>query len=409
MPYIFSESPEKPKTAAKKRKSSPVAKSTEKPSKKVKEEVKEEVKKEVKKEAKEKETTPDNKSDSDKKKRRSQSEKDALPKKSSKVVKKEEENNDMETTSEVEIKAEPETKLNKVKVTAGKKSKKSQKEELADELKALAEEANEADIEMKLEPNSEEKTSETFAQYNEKRTVFPQGFWTEPTAVMPKDKTQYPDFPNIEGLSKEEADCAIIEFWKKIKEKREQGKQNAQERKRLIKSYEPKKNSKIRIPKDKSEFDEISKVLIGFPSTEGLSEEVARSVIMEYWMNQGLTRHGINYSIIPNDLGRYPGFPKTEGLPQEEVDEVVKKFWMEWQKNKTVFPKAFWEEPTALVPKDLRHHPGFPNTEGLSKEEADRAIIEYWKKEKLNKEQRKRDKKKMKNNRQREFEEKFKK
>merc|ERR1712083_208061 len=171
----------------------------------------------------------------------------------------------------------------------------------------------------------------------------------------------------------------------------------------------PKKNSKIRIPKDKSEFDEISKVLIGFPSTEGLSEEVARSVIMEYWMNQGLTRHGINYSIIPNDLGRYPGFPKTEGLPQEEVDEVVKKFWMEWQKNKTVFPKAFWEEPTALVPKDLRHHPGFPNTEGLSKEEADRAIIEYWKKEKLNKKQRKRDKKKMKNNRQREFEEKFKK
>ena len=50
-----------------------------------------------------------------------------------------------------------ETKLNKVKVTAGKKSKKSQKEELADELKALAEEANEADIEMKLEPDSEEK------------------------------------------------------------------------------------------------------------------------------------------------------------------------------------------------------------------------------------------------------------
>ena len=293
----------------------------------------------------------------------------------------------------------------KTELSAGKKSKKTQKVEL----KALAEEANEADIEMKLEPNSEEKTSETFAQYNEKRTVFPQGFWTEPTAVMPKDKTQYPDFPNIEGLSKEEADCAIIEFWKKIKEKREQGKQNAQERKRLIKSYEPKKNSKIRIPKDKSEFDEISKVLIGFPSTEGLSEEVARSVIMEYWMNQGLTRHGINYSIIPNDLGRYPGFPKTEGLPQEEVDEVVKKFWMEWQKNKTVFPKAFWEEPTALVPKDLRHHPGFPNTEGLSKEEADRAIIEYWKKEKLNKEQRKRDKKKMKNNRQREFEEKFKK
>jgi hypothetical protein len=292
----------------------------------------------------------------------------------------------------------------KTEISAGQKSKKTQKVEL----KVLAEEANEADIEMKLEPDSEEKPSETFAQYDEKRTVFPQGFWTEPTAVMPKDKTQYPDFPNIEGLSKEEADRAIIEFWKKIKEKREQGKQNAQERKCLITSYEPKRN-KVRIPKDKSEFDEISKVLIGFPNTEGLSEEVARSVILEYWMNQGLTRHGINYSIIPNDLSRYPGFPKTEGLPQEEVDEVVKIFWMEWQKNKTVFPKAFWDEPTALVPKDLRHHPGFPNIEGLPKEEADRSIIEFWKKEKLNKEQRKRDKKKMLNGRKREFEEKFKK
>ena len=292
----------------------------------------------------------------------------------------------------------------KTELSAAKKSKTTQKVEI----KALAEEANEADIEMKLEPNSEEKPSETFAQYNEKSTVFPQGFWKEPTAVIPKDKTQYPDFPNIEGLSKEEADRAIIEFWKKIKEKREQGKQNAQERKRLIKSYEPKRN-KVRIPKDKNEFEEISKVLIGFPNTEGLSEEVAHSVILEYWMNQGLTRHGINYSMIPNDLSRYPGFPKTEGLPQEEVDEAVKNFWMEWQKNKTVFPKAFWDAPTALVPKDLSHHPGFPNIVGLSKEEADHSIIEFWKKEKLNKEQRKRDNKKMKNDRKREFEEKFKK
>ena len=79
---------------------------------------------------------------------------------------------------------------------------------------------------MKLEPNSEGKPSETFAQYNEKRTEFPQGFWTEPTAVMPKDKTQYPDFPNIEGLSKEEADRSIIEFWKKEKLNKEQRKRD---------------------------------------------------------------------------------------------------------------------------------------------------------------------------------------
>jgi hypothetical protein len=46
---------------------------------------------------------------------------------------------------------------------------------------------------------------------------------------MPKDKTQYPDFPNIEGLSKEEADRSIIEFWKKFKEKKDQRKLDIKE------------------------------------------------------------------------------------------------------------------------------------------------------------------------------------
>ena len=113
----------------------------------------------------------------------------------------------------------------KTELSPAKKSKKTQKVEL----KALAEEANEADIEMKLEPDSEEKPSETFAQCKEKRTEFPQGFWTEPTAVIPKDKTQYPDFPNIEGLSKEEADRSIIEFWKKFKEIKDQRKLDIKE------------------------------------------------------------------------------------------------------------------------------------------------------------------------------------
>ena len=53
----------------------------------------------------------------------------------------------------------------------------------------------------------------------ENRTVFPKGFWKEPTALIPKDKSEFPDFPNIDGLPKEEADKSIIEFWKKMKEK----------------------------------------------------------------------------------------------------------------------------------------------------------------------------------------------
>ena len=46
---------------------------------------------------------------------------------------------------------------------------------------------------------------------------------------MPKDKTQYPDFPNTKGLSKEEADRSIIEFWKKFKEKKDQRKLDIKE------------------------------------------------------------------------------------------------------------------------------------------------------------------------------------
>jgi hypothetical protein len=54
------------------------------------------------------------------------------------------------------------------------------------------------------------------------------------------------------------------------------------------------------------------------------------------------------------------------------------------------------------VPKDKSRFPGFPNIEGLPKEEADRSIIEFWKKEKLNIAQDKQDRKM-------EFREKFKK
>ena len=224
----------------------------------------------------------------------------------------------------------------KNKLSAGQKARKLEKKKK--ELKVLAEKANEADVEMKLKPDSEETPSETYEEI-------------------------------------------------------------------LIRSYKPKKNREnIRIPKDKSEFEEISKVLIGYPNTEGLSEEVARSVIVEYWINRV---HGKNY--IPKDLSRYPGFPKTEGLPKEEVDEAVKNFWAEWNRNKTIFPKAFWKEPTALVPKDKSRHPGFPNIEGLSKEEADRSIIEFWKKEKFKRAQAKQDRKKMSNDRKMEFREKFKK
>ena len=57
-----------------------------------------------------------------------------------------------------------------------------------------------------------------WTEWNEKKTVFPEGFWKEPTAFMPKDISHYPDFPSIEGLSQEEADLSIIDFWMKFNE-----------------------------------------------------------------------------------------------------------------------------------------------------------------------------------------------
>ena len=46
----------------------------------------------------------------------------------------------------------------------------------------------------------------------EYKTVFPDGFWKEPTALIPKDKSEFPDFPNIDGLPKEEADNSMYEL-----------------------------------------------------------------------------------------------------------------------------------------------------------------------------------------------------
>ena len=99
----------------------------------------------------------------------------------------------------------------------------------------------------------------------EKRTVFPNGFWKEPTALMPKDKSEFPDFPNIDGLSKEEADNSIIEFWKKLAEKKGN------------RTFFPKgfwKEPTALIPTDKSEF-------FDFPNIDGLPKEEADKSMYE--------------------------------------------------------------------------------------------------------------------------------
>ena len=178
---------------------------------------------------------------------------------------------------------------------------------------------------------------------------------------------------------------------------------------RAMKKFRPYKN-KVRIPKDKSEFEEVSRVLIGFPNTEDLAEEEARSAILDYWNNQGAkAKELIEKTYIPKDPSRYPGFPNIDSLPKEEVDEAVKNFWTQWNEKKTLFPDGFWQEPTALMPKDKSQYPNFPSIEGLSKEEADLSIIEYWTKFKEKKMQLKRYGEEAINVRKMQFRQKFKK
>ena len=80
-------------------------------------------------------------------------------------------------------------------------------------------------------------------------------------------------------------------------------------------------NTKVRVPKDKSEFEEISRVFVGFPNTEGLERSEAKSAILDYWNNEGKKlKDNLYKTYIPKDTSRYPGFPNIECLPKEEVD-----------------------------------------------------------------------------------------
>ena len=228
----------------------------------------------------------------------------------------------------------------------------------------------------------------------------------EPTTVLDSNKTESnteagrynPELDNVEEIRKD---------------------LHQEERKawlKAVRKFRPYRNkvrphrNKVRIPKDKSELEEVSRVFFGFPNTEGLAEEEARSAILDYWNNQGgKAKELIDKTYIPKDTSRYPGFPNIKCLPKEEVDEAVKNFWTQWNEKKTVFPEGFWKEPTALMPKDKSQYPDFPCIEGLSKEEADLSIIEFWNKFKEKEDQLKTDGIRTINVRKMQFRQKFKK
>ena len=169
----------------------------------------------------------------------------------------------------------------------------------------------------------------------ENKIGFPKGFWKEPTALIPKDKSVFPDFPNIDGLSKEEADNSIIEFWKKLAE--EKG-----------------------------------------PSIENVTDSNALVFKIKTVFPKGFWKAPT--ALIPEDKSEFPGFPNTDGLTEEEADNSIIEFWNKYAEktgSKTVFPVGFWKEPTALIPKYKSEFPHFPNIDGLSMEEADNTMYEF--------------------------------
>ena len=164
------------------------------------------------------------------------------------------------------------------------------------------------------------------------------------------------------------------------------------------------------MPKDKEEVEKLSDQLTDFPITKGLSDEDIRSAIIVYWNDKKKKLEkafkpfkGFTDTSVPKDLSRYPGFPNISGLSKKEADNAVKDFWAQSMKNRPIFPVGFWKNPTALIPKDTSCYPDFPNIEGLSKEQADSSIIEFWRKIKAKRDQSDQNRKEMLKNRKTEF------
>jgi len=255
----------------------------------------------------------------------------------------------------------------------------------------------------------------------ENRTVFPNGFWKEPTALIPKDKSEFPDFPNIDGLSKEEADISIIEFWKKLAEKKGN------------RTFFPKgfwKEPTALIPTDKSEF-------FDFPNIDGLPKEEADKSIIEYWKKlkekKDWSTANTKNDFILDDEGNaiYQSIKLSSHRTKEQKlalgievlskedrrrknEQRQKEFAEKYQRKKgaaeknplSVLQKAylyqnlvdeFGADPACEVPddeealmnmfeppEDIATYPGYPNLDGLGEDDANEAVKTFlvsWRKE----------------------------
>ena len=249
------------------------------------------------------------------------------------------------------------------------------------------------------------------SEFERIKSLFPEDFY-QTLATMPKNKKDVemmyhllPGFPSTQGLSDGDIQNEIIVYWNEKKSKKE-------------------KELKPAVPKDLSLYP-------GFPNILGLPKEEADKAVTHFWAQREKNRpiFPVGFwknptALIPKDKSCYPDFPNIEGLSKEQADSSIIEFWRKLkakrdqndknrrellQSRKTVFPAGFWKDPTALMPKDKSQYPGFPNIEGLPKDEADSSIIEFWKKFKEKKAQDFQDRKDMRNGRKKEFREKFKK
>lgn len=219
------------------------------------------------------------------------------------------------------------------------------------------------------------------SEFERIKSLFPEDFY-QTLATMPKNKKDVemmyhllPGFPSTQGLSDEEIRGEIIVYWND---------------KNRIKNLFPEDfyQKLAWMPKDKKDVEKMYHLLPGFPNTQGLSDGDIRSEIIVYWNDRKRKKEEqLKIPAVPKDLSLYPGFPNILGLPKEEADKAVKHFWAQREKNRPIFPMGFWKDPTALIPKDKSCYPDFPNIKGLSKEQADSSIIEFWRKIKAKRDQ----------------------
>ena len=79
---------------------------------------------------------------------------------------------------------------------------------------------------------------------------------------------------------------------------------------------------------------------------------------------------GVPKVVIPKDTSIYPGFPNTEGMPKEEADAAIISFWKVWRKNKDKRKKLERKLDETNVKRSKKGLPPLKSLDDVDKMEA---------------------------------------